>query len=311
MIGGKSFAKIQNLCLYTQKLTTLAELIICLMVIVHTAEELQNRVKSNKSSLGLVPTMGALHLGHLSLIKRATDENKQVVVSIYVNPTQFNRIEDLENYPTDLTKDIDLLKPFEKKLILYIPAHEELYPDGIKSKKYDFGSLTAYMEGTHRPGHFDGVATIVEALLEKIRPSKAYFGEKDFQQLQVIKALNQHLALGIEIISCPLIREESGLAYSSRNSLLSLEQKSNALVIHQTLEYLNKNAYDWSVAEMELYFKSKVEVIKDFEVDYFSIAEPSNLIPVKQLDSRKAYRMFVAVFVGKTRLIDTVELVRK
>ena len=167
------------------------------------------------------------------------------------------------------------------------------------------------MEGASRPGHFNGVATIVEALLVNIRPTRAYFGEKDFQQLQVIRALNQKLDLGIEIVNCPLQRAENGLALSSRNALLTKEQKSEAAVIYQTLEYLNKSATDWSVGEMELYFKSKVEAVKDFKVDYFSIASPSDLIPVSHLDSRKNYRIFVAVYAGKTRLIDTIELVRK
>lgn len=281
------------------------------MLIVHTAEELQNSLKSKSASLGLVPTMGALHQGHLSLVSRAANENKKVVVSIYVNPTQFNHSKDLDNYPKDIDKDIDLLKPFEKQLILYVPSHSDLYPEGIKSKKFDFGSLTAHMEGASRPGHFNGVATIVEALLVNIRPTRAYFGEKDFQQLQVIRALNQKLDLGIEIVNCPLQRAENGLALSSRNALLTKEQKSEAAVIYQTLEYLNKSATDWSVGEMELYFKSKVEAIKDFKVDYFSIAPPSDLIPVSHLDSRKNYRIFVAVYAGKTRLIDTIELVRK
>ena len=281
------------------------------MLIVHTAEELQNSLKSKSASLGLVPTMGALHQGHLSLVSRAANENKKVVVSIYVNPTQFNHSKDLDNYPKDIDKDIDLLKPFEKQLILYVPSHSDLYPEGIKSKKFDVGSLTAHMEGASRPGHFNGVATIVEALLVNIRPTRAYFGEKDFQQLQVIRALNQKLDLGIDIVNCPLQRAENGLALSSRNALLTKEQKSEAAVIYQTLEYLNKSATDWSVGEMELYFKSKVEAIKDFKVDYFSIASPSDLIPVSHLDSRKNYRIFVAVYAGKTRLIDTIELVRK
>ena len=191
------------------------------MLIVHSAEELQDSLKSKNKSLGLVPTMGALHQGHLSLIKRAAYENKKVVVSIYVNPTQFNHREDLDNYPKDIENDIALLKPFEKQLILYMPSHNDLYPEGIKSKKFDFGSLTAHMEGASRPGHFNGVATIVEALLVKIQPAKAYFGEKDFQQLQVIRALNQRLDLNIEIVNCTLQRAKDGLALSSRNALLT------------------------------------------------------------------------------------------
>jgi pantoate--beta-alanine ligase len=281
------------------------------MLIVHSAEELQNNLKLKNKSLGLVPTMGALHQGHLSLIKRAANENKKVVVSIYVNPTQFNRSDDLDNYPKNIENDIALLKPFEKQLILYVPSHDDLYPEGIKSKKFDFGSLTAHMEGASRPGHFNGVATIVEALLVNIQPTKAYFGEKDFQQLQVIRALNQKLDLNIEIVNCTLQRANDGLALSSRNTMLTKAQRAAAVIIYQILEYLNKYATDWSVREMEHYFKSKVEAIKDFKVDYFSIAAPSDLVPISHFDSLKNYRVFVAVYAGETRLIDTIELVRK
>ncbi len=281
------------------------------MLIFKKAEELQKNLNSSISSLGLVPTMGALHPGHLSLIEKATKENTKVVVSIYINPTQFNRTEDLENYPKNLEKDLQILKPFEKQLLLYIPDHNEVYPEGIQSKKYDFGSLAQHMEGAHRPGHFDGVATVVEALFKNINPNKAYFGEKDFQQLQIIKALNSALDLGIEIVDCPSLRATDGLALSSRNALMTDNQKKAASVIYQTLNYINNQAIDWSVKEMELYFKSKIEAEEGFKMDYFCIAEPSDLVPVTHLDSRKEFRIFIAVYAGKTRLIDNVKLDRK
>ena len=281
------------------------------MLIIHKAAELQKKPKSRKTSLGLVPTMGALHAGHLSLIERAVEENTSVVVSIYVNPTQFNRNEDLENYPKNLEEDLEMLKPFSKQLILYVPNHDDLYPEGIQSKHYDFGSLSQFMEGDARPGHFDGVATIVEALFQNIKPNKAYFGEKDFQQLQIIKALNETLNLEIEIVSCPLLRSEDGLALSSRNRLMSDQLRSDSKIIYQTLNYIAEEASDWSVSQMEVYFKSKIAEKDNFKVDYFCIADPNDLIPIRHLDSRKNYRIFVALYAGKTRLIDTIELARK
>ena len=160
------------------------------MLVFKTAHHLRSRFKSNLQTIGLVPTMGALHKGHLSLVKKACEENDKVVVSIYVNPTQFNEVSDLKKYPSNLEKDLKLLQSFSNQVVLYTPDHKDLYPDGIQSKTYDFGTIAAHMEGEYRVGHFEGVATVVEALFRKIQPQKAYFGEKDFQQLQIIKALN-------------------------------------------------------------------------------------------------------------------------
>ena len=280
------------------------------MLIFHSASELQKNLNSSATSIGLVPTMGGLHFGHISLIQKAIKDNMRVIVSIYLNPTQFNQSEDLENYPRNIEKDLKILMPLKNNLILYIPNNQEIYPTGISSKKYDFGSLSKYMEGKVRPGHFDGVATIVEALFEKIKPDKAYFGEKDFQQLQVVRALNKKLNLGIEIIACKTVRTSEGLALSSRNSLLSSRQIDNAKVIYQTLKYINTKISDWSIEEMKYYFKSKIEAYEDFKLEYFCVVTPCDLVPVTFLDSKKEYRVFVAVFAGKTRLIDNIKLFR-
>ena len=280
------------------------------MQIIKTAEGLQKVLGQRKLSLGLVPTMGALHQGHLSLIKRALIENSIVVVSIYINPTQFDQKEDLKNYPRTLASDLNLLSLLSEDLIVFTPSDEALYPHGIISKEFDFGSLSVHMEGASRPGHFYGVATVVEALFKSVLPDKAYFGEKDFQQLQIIKALNLQLNLGIEIIGCPIERTPEGLALSSRNTLLSPKQKKAAALIYQSLNFLTDKIEQWSVSQMEAYFKTKVEALEDFRVDYFAIAA-ADLIPVKTLDSKLDYRVFVAVFVGNIRLIDTLELVRK
>lgn len=281
------------------------------MLIFQIATELRKSLNSKISSLGLVPTMGALHSGHISLIDQSIKENTKVVVSIYVNPTQFDRTEDLKNYPKNIEKDLQILEPFKKHLVVYAPSHKDIYPGGVLSKKYDFKSLTHHMEGAVRPNHFNGVATVVEALFKNIKPNKAYFGEKDFQQLQVIRALNRKLNLGIDIVECPIIRGNNGLALSSRNTLMSNELRAKANVIFSTLNYLKNQCSDWSVKEMELYFKSKVEANKGFKIEYFCVADSSDLIPVTRLDSRKNYRAFIAVYVGKTRLIDTIELSRK
>jgi len=280
------------------------------MVIFHKASELQKNLSSSATSIGLVPTMGGLHIGHISLIQKAIKDNMRVIVSIYVNPTQFNQSEDLESYPMNIEKDLKILMPFKNNLILYVPNHQEIYPSGIRSKKHDFGSLSMYMEGKARPGHFDGVATIVEALFKKIKPDKAYFGEKDFQQLQIVRALNEKLNLDIEIIGCTTVRTSEGLALSSRNSLLSSKQIDNAKVIYETLRYINTKVSDWSIKEMKFYFKSKVEAYEDFKLEYFYVVNQSDLVPVSFLDSKKEYRVFIAVFVGKTRLIDNIKLLR-
>jgi pantoate--beta-alanine ligase len=280
------------------------------MLVFKTAHELRSCFKSNTQTLGLVPTMGALHEGHLSLVKKACEENDTVVVSIYINPTQFNEIADLERYPSDLEKDKALLEPFSNQLILYAPDHKELYPEGIQSKTYDFGSLATHMEGSFREGHFDGVATVVETLLRKIQPQKAYFGEKDFQQLQVVKALTTQKKLGITIVSCPIVREKDGLAMSSRNRLLTPEQRKAAPRIFASLCELKKKNFGKEVPAMEAFFKKEIARQKELKVEYFFVASPSDLIPVSTLEEGIDYRIFVAVFAGKTRLIDTVQLGR-
>ncbi|MEO2099373.1 MAG: pantoate--beta-alanine ligase [Flavobacteriaceae bacterium] len=279
------------------------------MLVFKASKDLLAYFKAKGSRLGLVPTMGALHQGHLSLVERACEENEFVVVSIYINPTQFNQTSDLENYPTNLDKDKNLLAPFGEKIVVYAPEHYDLYPKGTRRKSYDFGSITAHMEGVFRPGHFDGVATVVEALFENIQPQKAYFGEKDFQQLQVIKALNKQKKLGVSIISCPTIREKDGLAMSSRNQLLTPEQRKAAPVIFKSLYYLKQHYHNQSVEEMELFFKGQMEQ-HSLHLEYFFVASVTDLTPVSKLEAHQDYRFFVAVFAGKTRLIDTLELDR-
>ena len=203
------------------------------MLVFTTHSEVRSFLKDKKKSIGLVPTMGALHKGHVSLVEKAAQENEWIIVSIFVNPTQFNNPEDLLKYPKSLEEDKFLLAPFKKKLILYVPQSKDLYPEKLVSKTYNFGGLEKHMEGAFREEHFNGVATVVESLFRKLHPNKAYFGEKDFQQLQIIKALNAQKKLGVTIVPCPIVREKDGLAMSSRNRLLTQSQRQAAAQIYK------------------------------------------------------------------------------
>ena len=280
------------------------------MFVFTTHSELRSFLKKQTGSVGLVPTMGALHKGHLSLVQKAAENNNWVLVSIFINPTQFNNANDLVKYPRNMAKDIELLTPYNKKLIVYAPNDSDLYPKTINAKKYDFGSLALHMEGAFRDNHFNGVATVVEALFRNLKPDRAYFGEKDFQQLQIIKVLNDQLNLGIEIIGCPIIREIDGIAMSSRNQLLNKRERDTAPIIFQTLRKIGENSDQWDVNYMTHFFKKSVEKNSFLRVEYFFVAEETTLIPVKSLKKQNTYRIFVAVNAGKTRLIDTLKLGR-
>lgn len=280
------------------------------MFVFTTHREVRSFLKKQTGNVGLVPTMGALHKGHLSLVQKAAENNDWVLISIFVNPTQFNVANDLAKYPKNMEKDLEILTPYNKKLIVYTPDDSDLYPKAINAKKYNFGSLAVHMEGAFRDNHFNGVATVIEALFWNLKPDRAYFGEKDFQQLQIIKALNDQLNLGIEIIGCPIIREIDGVAMSSRNQLLNKKERNTAPIIFQTLRKINENSDQWDVNYMTNFFKQSVEKNSFLRVEYFLVAEEATLIPVKSLKKQNNYRIFVAVNAGKTRLIDTLKLGR-
>ena len=280
------------------------------MFVFTTHREVRSFLKKQTGNVGLVPTMGALHKGHLSLVQKAAENNDWVLVSIFVNPTQFNEANDLAKYPKNMEKDLEILTPYNKKLIVYTPDDSDLYPKAINAKKYNFGSLAVHMEGAFRDNHFNGVATVIEALFWNLKPDRAYFGEKDFQQLQIIKALNDQLNLGIEIIGCPIIREIDGVAMSSRNQLLNKKERNTAPIIFQTLRKIDENSDQWDVNYMTNFFKQSVEKNSFLRVEYFLVAEEATLIPVKSLKKQNNYRIFVAVNAGKTRLIDTLKLGR-
>ena len=278
------------------------------MLVFKTSLKLKKFLDSKDLIVGLVPTMGALHKGHLSLVEKAFKENDYVVISIYINPTQFNNISDFENYPQNQKKDKSFLEPFKKKIIVYTPDDKEIYPNGVKSNSYNFGSLDQHMEGKFRENHFNGVATVVEALFKIITPNKAYFGEKDFQQFQIIKSLVEQKKIKTKLVLCPVIRGKDGLVLSSRNKHLNSIQKKLAPLIYFTLKKIKSIYNQHNVKELEKIFIDKIEESKQLKVEYFCIASENDLIPIKKITNNKNFRIFVAVYVGKTRLIDNIKL---
>lgn len=278
------------------------------MLVFKTSLKLKKYIKSKALSVGLVPTMGALHRGHVSLVEKAFDENDCVVVSIYVNPTQFNNLNDFEKYPVSQNKDKILLNPFKRKVIIYAPDNNEIYPNGIEINFYNFGSLDQHMEGKFRENHFNGVATVVETLFKIINPNKAYFGEKDFQQYQIIKSLVKQKKFKTKLILCPIVREKDGLALSSRNKHLNSEQRNSASLIYFTLQKIKKNYNHYDLREMEKIFTSEIEESGQLKVEYFCLASENVLIPILKKEKNKNYRIFVAVLAGQTRLIDNIKL---
>jgi pantoate--beta-alanine ligase len=252
--------------------------------------------------------MGALHNGHLSLVKKAFNENEIVVVSIFVNPTQFDNKEDLEKYPTDFKNDVNLLKTVSDAIIIFAPSASQIYDGDIISKEFNFSGLEKVMEGEFRTGHFNGVATIVELLLLAVEPTHAYFGEKDFQQLQIIKRLVEIKKLPFKIIGCPIERETNGLARSSRNERLSKSTREDAGFIYKTLNAAKskfgienaKLITDWVVSE---FAKNKL-----FELEYFQIADANTLTPILKKQKNVNYRAFIAVYAEGIRLIDNIAL---
>lgn len=278
------------------------------MILVRTVSELRSALQSSgkADSVGFVPTMGALHKGHLSLVQKAVDENPVVVVSIFVNPTQFNDPKDLERYPRTLESDLKLLG-ITGCQVVFAPDVTEIYPEP-DAREFDFGQLDKVMEGKHRPGHFNGVAQVVSKLFEMVQPQKAYFGLKDFQQLAIIKNMVKQLNLEVEIIPCPIVREESGLAMSSRNELLSAEARINAVTISKTLFKAKELKEEKTVSELEKWVTETINKNPFLKVEYAEIVDDTELQPVKNWDEPKIKVMCVAVFCGKIRLIDNIVL---
>ena len=262
--------------------------------------------KKNKT-IGFIPTMGALHKGHLSLIQEAKKKNDLVIVSIFINPTQFHNTKDFVKYPNTIKNDTRLL---DRVLcdVLFHPSAEEMYDKNITSEKFAFEGLEHQMEGKFRPGHFDGVATVVKAFFEIINPHIAYFGQKDFQQLQIIQKMVKKCDLNIKIKGCPIFREKDGLAMSSRNTRLLKSHRTEAPFIYKTLKKVREKFSTKDALKATQWVENEFKKNSILELEYFTIAEEKTLEKIKSNEADKKYRAFIAVFAGEIRLIDNIQL---
>ncbi|KAB1069801.1 pantoate--beta-alanine ligase [Tamlana haliotis] len=266
-------------------------------------------VKAKNLSVGFVPTMGALHQGHLELVRKALLENDQVVVSIFVNPTQFDNKEDLEKYPRTLETDVNLLKEVHpNRIMVYAPSVTDVYEDELKSQHFDFDGLEHEMEGKFRSGHFDGVGTIVKRLFEIVKPDNAYFGEKDFQQLAIIKKMVEKHDIPVNIVPCIIYREMNGLAMSSRNARLKPEYKEAAPFIYKTLTAAKAKFGTESAVEVMEWVEKQFYTHDLLKLEYFIIADEDTLKTVTKKIEFKKYRAFIAVYADDIRLIDNIAL---
>ena len=265
------------------------------------------KIKENGQKIGFAPTMGALHEGHLSLYEKARKENDIIISSIFVNPTQFNNPEDLKKYPRTIEKDIELLQQTQNVDAVYIPQIEDIYSNGLERKNYDFEGLENEMEGKFRPGHFDGVGTVVEELFRQVQPNNAYFGEKDFQQLMIIKKLVEKLSLPINIIGMPIYREKNGLAMSSRNMRLTTELRETAKIIFEILVKVKDLFHQQTLDEIHQFVENTFNN-SDFELEYFIIANEKTLREISEIKSGETYRAFIVVVIDGVRLIDNIQL---
>lgn len=277
------------------------------MKVIAKIDELKKAIseyRNNGKSIGLVPTMGALHDGHISLVKRCLNENECCVVSIFVNPTQFNDKNDLKHYPRTPKEDCKLLQSVGCTIV-FAPDVDEMYPEE-DTRIFDLGSVAEVMEGKFRPGHFNGVAQIVSKLFYAVEPNKAYFGEKDFQQIAVIRAMEREINTGVEIIDVPIVREKDGLAMSSRNRRLTENQRKNAPKIWETLSKSYTFAQNHSVKETINFVIDTLNAIPEFKVEYYEIVDADSLQPISDWNSSKRAVGCIATFCGEIRLIDNI-----
>lgn len=271
--------------------------------VVHTKSEVSSaldEIRAKGKSVGLVPTMGALHKGHASLVRKAVADNDFVVVSVFVNPTQFNDKNDLKNYPRTPENDIALLTEAGASLV-FMPSVDEMYPEP-DTRQFDFGPVGQVMEGAHRPGHFNGVAQIVSKLFDMVRPNRAYFGQKDFQQIAIVKMLDYKL----EIVSCPIVREPDGLAVSSRNMLLTPEKRANAPLISKTL-YEARNKMNSNTVQQTIdWVVTQINNNPHLDIEYFEVSNAETLEPIKNWSDAQHVVGCIVVHAGNVRLIDNV-----
>jgi len=282
-------------------------LILKKMEVLKTVKEVQDKVTSLRSqgkTIGFVPTMGALHEGHLSLVKQCIADNDICIVSIFVNPTQFNNKEDLVKYPRNLEKDSQYLAEAGVNFI-FAPLEKEIYPEP-DTRQFDFGQIDKVMEGVHRPGHFNGVAQVVSRLFDIVKPDKAYFGEKDFQQLAIIREMVKQLNLPVQIVAMPIVREASGLALSSRNERLTSKQKEVAVNISKTLSESKKWMDNLSVKQVINKVTDTLNSFDELDVEYYEIADGYTLQSVKDWKEADYIVGCIAVFCGDVRLIDNI-----
>lgn len=282
------------------------------MIICRTREEISAAVADvhkRNYSLGFIPTMGALHQGHISLVSKSLRENNCTAVSVFVNPTQFNNTHDLQTYPRTIDADVALLEKAGVDIV-FVPSVETMYPEGVENvtESYDFGFIGSVMEGAARPGHFNGVGIVVRRLFELVSPERAYFGMKDFQQIAIIREMVRQRQIPIEIIPCPIVRESDGLALSSRNARLSQEQRTQAVQISQTLFAAVDLVAQKSVAEVKQFVVSTINAVPLLDVEYFEIVDGNTLQPVSSWNQADWIVGCVTVNVGDVRLIDNITL---
>ena len=277
------------------------------MKIIHTISELQaelSALKAQGKMVGLVPTMGALHAGHASLVERSVAENDVTVVSIFVNPTQFNDKNDLLKYPRTLEADCELLQSVGA-MIAFAPSVEEVYPEP-DTRSFSYAPLDTVMEGTFRPGHFNGVCQIVSKLFDMVQPHRAYFGEKDFQQLAIIREMVRQMNYPLEIVGCPIVREADGLAMSSRNTRLSVEERITALNISRILFESQKYAEVHTLAETKSFVEEGIAAIEGLRLEYYEVVDDRTLQTVREWNEAEGIVGCITVFCGDVRLIDNI-----
>ena len=265
-----------------------------------------NKAISLKKTIGLVPTMGSLHNGHLSLLKKAVHSCDIVWVTIFINPTQFDNKKDLNNYPKNIKKDIEMINEISENINVFNPEISEMYDNKLKIENFNFQNLDKELEGKYRNNHFNGVGTVVSKLFNLFKPAKAFFGEKDFQQTRIINRLIKIKNFKTELVICPTVREINGLALSSRNALLSTENKEKAAIIYKTLIYCKQNLSKSSFQKIYNNSKKEINSLKDFELEYLEIVNNETLKKVKKMDVNKSIRIFICVLVGGVRLIDNI-----
>ena len=278
------------------------------MKVIHTIEDLQaelSALKAQGKKVGLVPTMGALHAGHASLVKRSVNENDVTVVSVFVNPTQFNDKNDLVKYPRTLEADCKLLEDCGATLV-FAPSVEEMYPEP-DTRQFSYAPLDTVMEGASRPGHFNGVCQIVSKLFDAVKPHRAYFGEKDFQQLAIIREMVRQMKFDLEIVGCPIVREEDGLALSSRNARLSSDERENALNISRTLFKSRTFAATHAVSETQKMVEDAIAAAPGLRLEYFEIVDGNTLQKIGDWNETSYAVGCITVFCGEVRLIDNIK----